>query len=114
MKASISSWPKKSELRVAHSSRGTDVRRNFRSASDGQEAVVGSRSRNSGETDRWARSGTRRDLAARKSEKRTTAAGLPFGVTWEEMEGLDGHDGPFAGHDFGKGDFEAPRAQRGR
>jgi hypothetical protein len=43
-----------------------------------------------------------------------TAAGLPFGVTWEEMEGLDRHDGPFTGHDFGKGDFEGPRPLRGR
>ena len=43
-----------------------------------------------------------------------TAAGLPFGVTWEEMRGLDGHDGPFTGRDLGKGDSEAPRAHRGR
>jgi hypothetical protein len=38
-----------------------------------------------------------------------TAAGLPFGVTWEEVERLDGQDEPFTGHDFGKDDFEPPR-----
>jgi hypothetical protein len=31
-----------------------------------------------------------------------TTAGLPFGVTWEEMEGLDSDDMPFTGDDFGK------------
>lgn len=40
-----------------------------------------------------------------------TAAGFPFGVTWEEMEGLDGHDGPFPGDE---GDFDGPPAKRGR
>jgi hypothetical protein len=34
-----------------------------------------------------------------------TPWGVPFGVTWEEMEGLDGHDGPFTGHDFENGGF---------
>jgi hypothetical protein len=34
-----------------------------------------------------------------------TAAGLPFGVTWEEMEGLDSDDMPLMGDDFGKGRF---------
>ena len=42
-----------------------------------------------------------------------TEAGFPFGVTWEEMEGLDG-DVPFTGDDFGRGGFEGPRAKRGR
>jgi len=28
------------------------------------------------------------------------AAGLPFGVTWEEMEGLDVDDVPFLDDDF--------------
>ena len=32
-----------------------------------------------------------------------TEAGLPFGVTWDEMEGLNGNDVPFTGDDFGKG-----------
>lgn len=32
-----------------------------------------------------------------------TGAGLPFGVTWDEMECLDGDDVPFTGDDFGKG-----------
>jgi hypothetical protein len=40
-----------------------------------------------------------------------TAAGFPFGVTWEEMGGLDG---PVPEHDFGKSDVEAPRARRDR
>ena len=43
-----------------------------------------------------------------------TEAGLPFGVTWEEMEGLDGDDVPFTRDDFGKGGFEALLARCGR
>lgn len=34
-----------------------------------------------------------------------TAAGLPFGVTWEEMEGLEGEDMPLTEDDFGQGRF---------
>ncbi len=34
-----------------------------------------------------------------------TEAGLPFGVTGEEMEGLDGDDVPFAEDDVRKGGF---------
>lgn len=43
-----------------------------------------------------------------------TEAGLPFGVTWEEMEGLDGGDLPFTGDEVGKGDCGTPRVRRGR
>jgi hypothetical protein len=32
-----------------------------------------------------------------------TPAGLPFGATWEETEGLDNDDLPFAGDDFRTG-----------
>ena len=32
-----------------------------------------------------------------------TEAGLPFGVTWDEIEGLDSDDVSFTGDDFGKG-----------
>jgi hypothetical protein len=34
-----------------------------------------------------------------------TAAGLPFGVTWEEMEGLEGDDVPFTADELEPGKF---------
>jgi hypothetical protein len=34
-----------------------------------------------------------------------TAAGLPFGVTWEEMQCLDGNDVPLTEDDLGPGRF---------
>lgn len=43
-----------------------------------------------------------------------TAAGLPFGVRWEEMEELDSDDMPFTEDDLGPGGFGAPPARRRR
>jgi hypothetical protein len=43
-----------------------------------------------------------------------TPAGFPFGVTWEEMEGLDDCGVPFPEGDLRKGGFEAPPTKRGR
>jgi hypothetical protein len=43
-----------------------------------------------------------------------TEAGLPFGISWEDVEGLDGENVPFTGDDCGTGDFEVPRATRRR
>jgi hypothetical protein len=37
-----------------------------------------------------------------------TEAGLPFGIMWEEVEGLDGDDVPFRGDVFKKDDSEVP------
>jgi hypothetical protein len=34
-----------------------------------------------------------------------SAADLPFGITWEEKEGLEGDDVPFTEDDFGQGRF---------
>ena len=44
-----------------------------------------------------------------------TEAGLPFGVTWEEIEGLHGDDDvPLPADKFGKCDREAPWTKHGR